>query len=885
MTRREAHDYQFPSSISWLTQDVHHPTMLLDSQQERTSSEGGFTCMEDGRGAQPSISMARTTSSEGAAVDLDLLEQLLSGDNGWLEVATNASRSSNYFASPSTFLSDATATTTSMPPTSANNTWMHPSSTFRQRLDQALAFIKETQRDTDVLVQLWLPVKGNDGQLVLSTTGQPFSLDKSSESLRRFRDVSTRYTFSADVASESSPVPVGLPGRVFIGKLPEWSPDVRYFTRYEYPRVNDAQSLNVHGTMGLPVFEQGNYTCLGVMELIMTKQKLNFTSEINNICTALQAVNLRSTQVSSIPRAKLNSASYRDALPEILEVLRAACITHRLPLAQTWVTCAQQGKGGSRHSDENYRYCISTIDAASYVNDPKMQNFHDACSDHHLLRGQGVAGKAFTTNQPCFLPDIGSSTKLEYPLSHHAKIFNLKGAVAIRLRCTRTGTADFVLEFFLPTECEALEEQKAVLDSLSGTMRNACQTLRVVTDKEMEDEAMLEMNELNSFGPQGKNKVELSFGDKATEHREDASWTSLAGYSQKESDLAEQSIHGGQSSSLAGIQTSAEGSKGKRRTKTEKTVSLQVLRQYFAGSLKDAAKSLGVCPTTLKRICRTHGINRWPSRKIKKVDHSLRKLQQIIDSVHGGETAFQLNTLYKDLTNTPVSSDNNLSASITVPPTQQTNLNDFEKHQHHRLGNNVPSTSHSHSSCSQSSDSSPSCSGGATQHQPSYGVDLMKSGSPMKHSPVPTLQTENGTLNGHFSVQEAPRDLSHNGNQEAIGGQHYSQSLSPPKQNTDVDMRVKATFGSEKVRFRLKPELGFQELKQEMARRLGIVDTSSMIVKYLDDDSEWVLMTCDADLQECLHVYKLANIQTVKVSVHLVASPETRVTIGHTGLS
>jgi hypothetical protein len=155
----------------------------------------------------------------------------------------------------------------------------------------------------------------------------------------------------------------------------------------------------------------------------------------------------------------------------------------------------------------------------------------------------------------------------------------------------------------------------------------------------------------------------------------------------------------------------------------------------------------------------------------------------------------------------------------------------------------------------------------------------------MKHSPVPTLQTENGTLNGHFSVQEAPRDLSHNGNQEAIGGQHYSQSLSPPKQNTDVDMRVKATFGSEKVRFRLKPELCFQELKEEMARRLGIVDTSSMIVKYLDDDSEWVLMTCDADLQECLHVYKLANIQTVKVSVHLVASPETRVTIGHTGLS
>ncbi|CAM0952861.1 unnamed protein product [Alopecurus aequalis] len=846
--------------------------------------------MEGGdAGRHSSISMARAaSSSEGA--DLDLLEQLLSCENGWLEVATNASRlPNNYFAAPPTFqLSDATTTTTTAlppPPASANNNamWIQ-SSTFRQRLDQALAYIRETQRDTDVLVQLWLPVKGNDGQLMLSTHGQPFSLDKSSESLRRFRDVSTHYTFSADVVSETSPLPVGLPGRVFIGKLPEWSPDVRYFSRHEYPRVGHAQDLDVHGTMGLPVFEQGNYACLGVMELIMTRQKLNFTSEINNICSALQAVNLRSTEVSSIPRAKLNSASYRDALPEILKVLRAACITHRLPLAQTWVTCAQQGKRGSRHSDENYRYCVSTIDEACYVNDPQMQNFHEACSDHHLIRGQGVAGKAFTTNQPCFLPDIGSSTKLEYPLSHHAKIFNLKGAVAIRLRCTRTGAADFVLEFFLPTDCEALEEQKAVLDSLSGTMRSACQTLRVVTDKEMEDENMVETNEMNSFAPQGKNKVEeFSFGDKETEHREEASWTSLAGYSQKDSDLADQSIHGGQGSSLAGGQTSAQGSKGKRRTKTEKTVSLQILRQYFAGSLKDAAKSLGVCPTTLKRICRQHGINRWPSRKIKKVDHSLRKLQQIIDSVHGGETAFQLNTLYKDLTS--VSSDNNLSGSITVPPTQQTNPNDFEKRQHHRLGSSVPSTSHSHSSCSQSSDSSPSSSGGATQHLPSAGVDLMKSGSPVNHGPVQTLQTEIPILNGHFSVQEAAGDLLQNVNQMAIGRHHSSRSPPPPKQNMDVDMRVKATFGSEKVRFRLKPECGFQELKQEMARRLSIVDTTSLIVKYLDDDSEWVLMTCDADLQECLHVYRLADIQTVKISVHLAVSPEARVTAGHTGLS
>ncbi|PWZ31581.1 Protein NLP1 [Zea mays] len=57
------------------------------------------------------------------------------------------------------------------------------------------------QSDGDVLVQLWVPVNHDDGKLVLTTSEQPFTLDHRSDSLLRFREVSTKYQFSADVKS------------------------------------------------------------------------------------------------------------------------------------------------------------------------------------------------------------------------------------------------------------------------------------------------------------------------------------------------------------------------------------------------------------------------------------------------------------------------------------------------------------------------------------------------------------------------------------------------------------------------------------------------------------------------------------------------------------
>lgn len=174
-------------------------------------------------------------------------------------------------------------------PSSAPGTswWIQPrESNFsvKEKFMQALNYIKENQREGDALVQLWVPVKRGD-QLILTTYSQPFLLNQKCEKLVNYREVSVNYQFSTE---ENSGKALGLPGRVFLGGLPEWTPDVRLFSSYEYPRVDYAQRLDIRGSIALPVFDQGNQSCLGVVEVVMTTQKINYTYELQNICSALQ---------------------------------------------------------------------------------------------------------------------------------------------------------------------------------------------------------------------------------------------------------------------------------------------------------------------------------------------------------------------------------------------------------------------------------------------------------------------------------------------------------------------------------------------------------------------------------------------------------------------
>ncbi|KAI3718205.1 hypothetical protein L6452_19067 [Arctium lappa] len=295
-----------------------------------------------------------------------------SSDDGWLE-SLNLSSSAHLEFSSSYFHSSDIYLPCFDPNLCPEETDMNQP-LDDDRLIQAIEYLNERCiTDTDLLVQVWLPVIRH-GKRVLTTENKPFM--QVSTSLSNYREVSKSYHFAVEFDSTEI---IGLPSRVFLKKFPTCIPDLQFVTEANDPRVSYAQKLNLVGCLNLPLFELGGGPCLGVVEVVTTSQKVNFHDELENICKALEVVDLRTSEFLIHPKLKDFSEPYQVVLAEIRDVLRSICDTLKLPLAQTWGSCK-----------ESSRASISIIESASYVFHPEVLGFYEACCDQQLVQGEGL---------------------------------------------------------------------------------------------------------------------------------------------------------------------------------------------------------------------------------------------------------------------------------------------------------------------------------------------------------------------------------------------------------------------------------------------------------------------------------------------------------------
>nr|GMD68464.1 protein NLP7 [Ipomoea batatas]GME03742.1 protein NLP7 [Ipomoea batatas] len=848
---------------------------------------------------------------------------------------------------------------------------------IKEKITQALRYFKESTGE-HVLAQVWAPVK-TGGRYVLTTLGQPFVLHPNSNGLHQYRMVSLKYMFSVDGETDGD---LGLPGRVFRQKLPEWTPNVQYYSSKEFPRLSHALDYNVRGTLALPIFEPSGHSCVGVLELIMTSQKINYAPEVDKVCKALEAVNLRSSEILDHPGMQICNEGRQTALVEILEILTVVCENYKLPLAQTWVPCRHRSVladgGGLKKSCSSFdgscmgQVCMSTTDLAFYVVDARMWYFREACVEHHLQKGQGVAGRAFASQRSCFCEDITQFCKTEYPLVHYARMFGLTSCFAICLRSTDTGNDDYILEFFLPPRAGNFSDHHTLLSSLLLTMKQHFRSLRVASGDDIEHELgsieiiKTKMEEKLDLSPESVSLSKSTFTPQPTKITDaqfcpdtvgDQKLTSGLNATNDGADRREPSDT--QNHASLAVKKDVGKKSVRKRGKAEKSISLEVLQQYFAGSLKDAAKSLGVCPTTMKRICRQHGISRWPSRKINKVNRSLSKLKRVIESVHGAEGAFTLTNL---ATNSIPVAVGSISWPATVNDSNQqtspcSRPSESPKEKNAFFNHNAPGYQDDTEPSNQilrgqvlGNELAPQQNGfavgeGSNRSRTGSGSGEESAGTPTSHfscqgspcrgnessppnelilSPIHCPDTKIGS-NTEFTCQPVrainllaanslPDTLVAEQPQEAFGGMliedagssHNLRNLCSagetpfdermpecswthppcsdalpkgclavrpervpqyPARPELTSITIKATYREDIIRFRLPLSSGIIKLTEEVSKRLKL-EVGTFDIKYLDDDHEWVLIACDADLQECIDISRSSGSTIIRLLVH-----------------
>lgn len=101
------------------------------------------------------------------------------------------------------------------------------------------------------------------------------------------------------------------------------------------------------------------------------------------------------------------------------------------------------------------------------------------------------------------------------------------------------------------------------------------------------------------------------------------------------------------------------------------SITLEMLRPHFEEPLAQVAKTFGICVTLLKKICRKHGLSRWPHRQITGLRKSIASMEHAIGYFEGERRDAYAQQLRKQKTKLALLLEDPTKCSPTLPLSPQ----------------------------------------------------------------------------------------------------------------------------------------------------------------------------------------------------------------------
>ncbi|KAI8022658.1 Protein NLP6 [Camellia lanceoleosa] len=556
---------------------------------------------------------------------------------------------------------------------------------LKKKIRDVLYGILQNWLDYAILVQFWAPIT-EEGRSFLTTQNQPFALvsayviqfiqslfsDPPDQEkvfdpldvsrLCQYRMISKDYKFDVDLNGKSSEECLGLPGRVFKHQLLESTPNVECYSIKEYSQRDDALRCRVKQSLAFPVFEPSTQRCAGVLEVVTQRVQSMYSCLLwsygKEIYEKLEVVGLKSSVAFKHEGMELDvdkNEARKIALDEMNNVLKIVCEDHDLPLAQIWIPCRISWP------------CRDLVDgdilgvSCQYSKCDYYSEFGMVNNVHHMKKGIGVVGRALSSTNLVLCRDVTQLSITEYPLAHYARVLGSIGCFAIRLQSSCTGNDDYVLEIFMPMSNRASENPPPSLWGILETMRINFQTFRAASGVELGKELCIERIDFQNGGkldlvqmPQTTISLPVSeplqSGGEITQV--DSSNQQLLNAIDNGSSVV--NVVGTEGNNTASTSTQEKGTvKTSERKGNKPGVRIKIpkedILQNSGMSIDDAAKTLNVSKSTLKRICRRYDIERWPPRNINKAGCSqLNESASSVSSDHLPSTQSPATIVYTE---------------------------------------------------------------------------------------------------------------------------------------------------------------------------------------------------------------------------------------------